>query len=220
MSAVRYGDLLGGFLDAVGIEQAVLLGNSIGGAAAVRLAAAQPVRVRALVLANPGGLDRVDALTGPVTRLMARFFTAGARGARWYPRAFATYYRLVLSHAVAAAQRQRIVASATEVAPVLAQAWRSFGTPDNDVRGLAARITCPVLFAWATGDRINQLRRCRPAIHQFPNARLETFRGGHAAFLEDPDAFVTALDRFLSTLRFAESGTAQAVACRPVEVSA
>ncbi len=72
MSAVRYGDLLGGFLDAVGIEQAVLLGNSIGGAAAVRLAAAQPVRVRALVLANPGGLDRVDALTGPVTRLMAR----------------------------------------------------------------------------------------------------------------------------------------------------
>ena len=172
------------------------------------------------MLANPGGLDRVDALTGPVTRLMARFFSAGARGARWYPRAFAAYYRFVLSQPAAAAQRQRIVASATEVAPLLAQAWRSFGTPDNDVRPLAPGITCPVLFTWATGDRINQLKRCRPAIEQFPNARLETFRGGHAAFLEDPEAFGAALERFLSTLRFAESGTAHARTCRPVEVSA
>lgn len=199
-SAVRYAELLAGFVDAVGIEQAVLLGNSIGGAAAVRYAAAQPARVRGLVLANPGGLDRVDALTGPVTRLMARFFTAGAKGARWYPRAFAAYYRFVLSAPVAAAQRTRIIASSVEVAPVLAQAWRSFGTGDNDVRNLGPRIACPVLFTWATGDRINQLRRCRPAIAQFPSARLETFRGGHAAFLEDPEAFIAAMERFLDTL--------------------
>jgi pimeloyl-ACP methyl ester carboxylesterase len=149
---------------------------------------------------------------------MARFFSAGAHGARWYPLAFAGYYRLVLSQPTAAAQRQRIIAAARELAPVLAQAWRSFGTPDNDVRALAPRVTCPVLFTWAMGDRINQLKRCRPAIQQFPNARLETFRGGHAAFLEDPDAFVAALDRFLSTLCFAESGTGQARVSRPVEV--
>jgi pimeloyl-ACP methyl ester carboxylesterase len=199
-SATRYAEILQGFMESLGIERAVLLGNSIGGAAAIHLAAAQPARVRALVLANPGGLDRFDALTGPMTRLMARFFTAGANGARWYPRAFAVYYRFVLSGRGAAAQRQRISTAAREVAPVLAQAWRSFGRPDADVRGLAPRITCPVLFTWATGDRINQLRRCRPAIRQFPHARLETFRGGHAAFLEDPDAFVAALDRFLTTV--------------------
>ena len=83
---------------------------------------------------------------------------------------------------------------------MLAQAWRSFGSGDNDMRSLAPRVACPVLFTWATGDRINQLRRCRPAIARFPNARLETFRGGHAAFLEDPDAFTAALERFLDTL--------------------
>lgn len=199
-SAVRYAELLAGFVDTVGIKQVVLIGNSIGGAAAVRYAAAQPARVRGLVLANPGGLDRVDALTGPATRLMARFFTAGAQGARWYPRAFAAYYRFVLSAPAARAQRTRIVAASVEVAPVLAQAWRSFGTAENDVRSLGPRITCPVLFTWATGDRINQLRRCRPAIERFPNARMETFRGGHAAFLEDPDAFTAALERFLDTL--------------------
>ncbi len=197
-SAARYADLLAGFLDAVAIEAPVILGNSIGGAAAIRVAARQPGRVRALVLANPGGLDRVDALTRPVTRLMARFFEAGARGARWYPRAFAALYGRVLPQPPAAAQRARIVASAVEVAPVLAQAWRSFGAPDADVRGLAERITCPVLFAWATGDWINQLGRCRPAIQRFPNARLETFRGGHAAFLEDTEAFADSLERFLA----------------------
>jgi 4,5:9,10-diseco-3-hydroxy-5,9,17-trioxoandrosta-1(10),2-diene-4-oate hydrolase len=127
---------------------------------------------------------------------------------------------LVLSQPAAAAQRQRIVAAATEAAPLLAQAWRSFGTPNNDVRALAPHLACPVLFTWAMGDRINRLKRCRPAIQRFPNARVETFRGGHAAFLEDPDAFVAALERFLSTVRFAESGTVHAAASRPVEVSA
>jgi 4,5:9,10-diseco-3-hydroxy-5,9,17-trioxoandrosta-1(10),2-diene-4-oate hydrolase len=208
VSAARYAELLIGFLDAAGIERTVLLGNSIGGAAAIRVAAAHPHRVRALVLCNPGGLDRVDALSGPVTRLMARFFTAGANGAWWYPRAFGLYYRLVLP--AAPAQRARIVAAAREVAPVLAQAWRSFGAPDADIRGLGPQITCPVWFAWARGDRINQLTRCQPAIQRFPNARLDLFDGGHAAFLEAPDAFAQAFEQFVRELPAASVATERA----------
>jgi 4,5:9,10-diseco-3-hydroxy-5,9,17-trioxoandrosta-1(10),2-diene-4-oate hydrolase len=201
-SAARYTDLLMRFLDALAIERAVLLGNSIGGAAAIRCAAAHPERVRGLILANPGGLDRGGArgFARVITALMARFFAAGARGARWYPRAFAAYYRMVLSAPAAAEQRARIVASAVEVASVLAQAWRSFGEPDADIRALAPQVRCPVLFTWATGDRINQLSRCRAAIKQFPQARLETFAGGHAAFLEAPEQFESALTRFLAAL--------------------
>jgi len=202
VSAARYTDLLEGFLSALGIERPVLLGNSIGGAAAIRFASAHPTRVRALVLANPGGLDRGGngALTRLITGLSAGFFAAGARGARWYPRAFAAYYRMILHGPEAAAQRERIVAAAVEVAPVLAQAWRSFGQPDADIRALAARITCPVLFAWAEHDRINRLGRARAAIRRFPDARLETFRGGHAAFLEAPDEFAQSLQRFVDGL--------------------
>ena len=198
-SAPRYAELLNGFLDALGVEPAVVLGTSIGGAAAWRGAPTQPARVRALVLANPGGLDRGGhgLLVRATTGLMARFFAAGARGARWYPRAFASYYRRVLSEPAAAEQRARIVAAAVEIAPILAQAWRSFGAPEADIRPLAPRIACPVLFTWATGDWINQLGRCRTAIRRFPNARVERFRGGHAAFLEAPDAFLQSLERFL-----------------------
>jgi 4,5:9,10-diseco-3-hydroxy-5,9,17-trioxoandrosta-1(10),2-diene-4-oate hydrolase len=198
-SAARYTELLSAFLDALGVEPAVLLGNSIGGAAAMRYAATHPARVRALVLANPGGLDRGGGgvLVGAMTGLMARFFAAGARGARWYPWAFAAYYRRILTGPAAAEQRARIIAAGAEVAPVLAQAWRSFGTPDADIRALAPRVTCPVLFTWATGDWTNQLSRCRAAIARFPRARVETFKGGHAAFLEAPDTFMPALERFL-----------------------
>src|SRR5215468_10075683 len=57
-SAVRYAELLAGLLDTLGLERAVLIGNSIGGAAAIRYAATHPGRVRGLVIENAGGLDR------------------------------------------------------------------------------------------------------------------------------------------------------------------
>src|SRR4051812_13255833 len=46
-TAERYAGLLDGFLAAIGIERAVIVGNSIGGAAAIRFAHAYPDRVRA-----------------------------------------------------------------------------------------------------------------------------------------------------------------------------
>ncbi len=200
-SAARYERLLAGLLDALRVDRAVLLGNSIGGAAALIHGARAPERVAALVLENPGGLDRNDdAIARAALGMMTRFFAAGVRGARWFPMAFALYYRMVLPRAAAAAQRRRIVAAGREVAPVLLDAWRSFGAPEADTRALASSIRCPVLFAWATRDNFVQLRRARPAIAAIADARIVTYRAGHAAHLEDPDAFEADLERFLAAL--------------------
>jgi 4,5:9,10-diseco-3-hydroxy-5,9,17-trioxoandrosta-1(10),2-diene-4-oate hydrolase len=201
-SAARYAELLGGLLDACAVDRAVLLGNSIGGAAAIRFAAAHPERVSALVLENPGGLDpATDALGRTALAAMVAFFAAGARGAFWFPAAFAAYYRLVLQRAPAAAQRQRIVAAAREIAPLLRDAWTGFGMPAANLTALPPTIRCPVLVAWAARDQLVQLRRCRPALARFPDVRLETFPAGHAAHLETPAAFDIVLDRFLKPLR-------------------
>ncbi len=199
-SAARYAALLAGFADALGLRDAVVIGNSIGGGAALRYAGAHPERVRALVLVDSAGLDRVDALARAVCAGMVRFFAAGARGARWFPRWFGRYYRIVLPGEAARAQRERIVAAAYESAPVLVQAWSSFARPDADLRRIARALRCPVLVAWARSDRVIQLRRSRKAIASIPNARLETFPGGHSPFLECPDAFMPVLAGFLASL--------------------
>ncbi|CAM3974065.1 2-hydroxy-6-oxononadienedioate/2-hydroxy-6-oxononatrienedioate hydrolase [compost metagenome] len=47
---------LGGLLDALDIQRCVLIGNSLGGAIAIKLALDQPQRVSRLVLMAPGGL--------------------------------------------------------------------------------------------------------------------------------------------------------------------
>jgi pimeloyl-ACP methyl ester carboxylesterase len=49
---------VGSFLDAVGVESAVIVASSFGGLVALRLALSEPRRVCALVLADSAGLDR------------------------------------------------------------------------------------------------------------------------------------------------------------------
>jgi len=197
-NAARYADLTLRLLDALAIPAATLIGNSIGGAAALRVAAEAPTRVRALVLANPGGLDG-GVLPRLACRMMARFFRAGARGWRLYPPLFARYYRGVLPAAPAAVAQRRIIARARELAPLLAAAWRGFAQPDADLRPRLPSITCPVLFTWATRDRFIRLARNLPAIRRLPHAELVRFDCGHAPQLETPDAFATAVAAFLSS---------------------
>ena len=199
-SSRRYAELCAGFLAAVDAGPVVIVGNSIGGGVAIRHAAAHPGQVRGLVLANPSGLDAFDVVTRVACGLMARFFRAGVRGARWFPAAFAAYYRAVLPLPAAAIQRARIGASAAEIVPILAAAWAGFAAPDADLRKLAPAIACPALFTWAVRDRFIQLRRNLPAIRTVPNWRLVEFQAGHAPQLEVPDAFEAEVETFLVAL--------------------
>ncbi|MGW4327944.1 alpha/beta hydrolase [Nocardia sp. NPDC004573] len=60
-----FGDLaaaIGGLLDALGLGSAHLIGNSYGGAAALRLAMDRPEKVRKLILMGPGGVGTTRAL--------------------------------------------------------------------------------------------------------------------------------------------------------------
>jgi 4,5:9,10-diseco-3-hydroxy-5,9,17-trioxoandrosta-1(10),2-diene-4-oate hydrolase len=199
-SSARYGELLERFIDGLGLDAVTLVGNSIGGAAAIRFAAARPERVRALVVCNPGGLARTGLVKRLFTRTLSRIFAAGARGARWYPWFFRAYTRRVLAAPPAAEQRDRVIAAGREMAPLLAAGWHSFGEPGDDVRPLLARVACPVLVTWSLGDPVNPLRFNRPALRLLPSARLELFRGGHAPFLENPVEFDAAFDSFVKEL--------------------
>ena len=55
-------DAMLGLLDKLGIEKAHVIGNSLGGACALRMALERPDRVSALVLMGPGGIDTSRSL--------------------------------------------------------------------------------------------------------------------------------------------------------------
>jgi len=213
-SAARYAQLLGGALQTLAVDAPIIIGNSIGGAAAVRYASRHPVR--ALVLCDSGGLVAVTPTIARFCGLFSRFFAAGARGAAWYPRAFAWYYRLVLPTPAAAHQRKRIVARARALAPTLRDAWASFGRPDADIRDVAAELDVPIWVAWARRDKVIPLAACRPAIERMRRARIDTFDAGHAAFLEQPDAFAQGFVAFVASLPL----TGPLDACRPTRAIA
>ncbi|HWD29478.1 MAG TPA: alpha/beta hydrolase [Rhizomicrobium sp.] len=196
----HYADLAVKAMDALGIARAILLGNSVGGAAALRIAARHPQRVQALVLCNSGGLAGVTATGRFVIRRLAAFFGAGERRRGWYRWAFGVYYRQVLVRPPSFAQRARIVASAYEIAKPLRQAWESFARPGVDVRALVPRVTCPVWLAWAKDDKIIPWKDSKRAARDFPHARVQLFEGSHAAFLEDPDRFAEAFRLFASSI--------------------
>jgi pimeloyl-ACP methyl ester carboxylesterase len=197
-SAKRYAELAEGVMQRLDLQRPILIGNSIGGAAAIHIASRRPVQ--ALVLCDSGGLL---AVTPAVTRfcgLFERFFRAGERGAWWYGPLFALYYRLVLPAKAARPQRARIVAGARRSAGPLRQAWASFAMPDADIRDIAATLDVPIWVAWARNDRTLPLSRCLPAIRRLKFYRLSTFPGGHCPFLEQPDAFAEEFLSFMNRL--------------------
>ncbi|MGA7071272.1 alpha/beta fold hydrolase [Bradyrhizobium sp.] len=187
VSAARYAELLDRLVPALNLENPVVIGNSIGGAAGLIYASSHPVR--GLVLCNSGGLVEFSPEVARFCRLFARFFAAGERRAFWYGPLFALYYRMVLPTRQAAAQRRRIVAAGYRLAPLLRQGWASFGRPEAYLGPLAESLDVPVWVSWARRDKIIPLDRCRPTIARFRHGRLSTFDAGHSAFLEQPEAF-------------------------------
>lgn len=199
-TAVGFGELLVRMLDELGGEH-VLLGNSVGGFAALYAAAHRPERVAGLVLVSPGGFTPNWIGTTLACRAI------GSR--RLAPGAFRQLPRLYLrgrnSGVTAAIQRADRASRLPQHTEVYASVWRSFTHPDHDARVLAAAVRCPTLLAWGTRDPILPWRldgrRARAAL---PNAETVTFAGaGHQPFIERPGEFLERTAPFLASLRSA-----------------
>jgi 4,5:9,10-diseco-3-hydroxy-5,9,17-trioxoandrosta-1(10),2-diene-4-oate hydrolase len=196
----RYTEILAGFIDALKLDRVVLIGNSIGGSTAMAYAADFPERVAGLILANPGGLITMNALGRRVCGMMAALGRAGKRDAFYFRPVFSMLYRRILQTAASRAQRERIVDAAAECAAIWEQAWLSFRTPAADQTGIGARIRCPVLFTWASGDQIVSFANSKDSIGRFPNHSVAMVDGGHCAFLEEPEKFLAAAEPFLENV--------------------
>lgn len=196
-SADYYASVTQALLAQLGIECCMLVGNSIGGAAALIVAERMPATVKALVLCNPGGIFERSVVTRQAATVFSRVFAQGEKRAAWFKTFFSMYYRLVLKNPVAKTRRNEITALAYECARVNREAWQSFAAPESDLRQRARQLPQPILVAWATQDRVNRLGLNLPTIRTLRHAVLKTYRAGHSAFLECPEQFNQDFNAFV-----------------------
>lgn len=199
-SAIRYAELLGMLLKQLDLRGVVLLGNSIGGAAAIICAARNPDVVRGLVLCNPGGLQPVNWIARTYCRALAYRFSSASEQPEKFVRWFEKYYARILPREAASWRRREIVDAGLQCAPVLAEAWTSFARRDSDLRDLLPDLSIPILFAWGCRDKAVRWKWSKKAALKAPYAKVKLFDAGHSAFLETPEEFDAALTEFLTSL--------------------
>jgi pimeloyl-ACP methyl ester carboxylesterase len=180
------------FLAALDLPPALIVGNSLGGNVAARLAIESPGQVRGLVLVSPGGFTRHTPVTRAFCRLQGSRFALS-------PRAFAGWY---LKHRtpVVRAMLERAATSqaAAESLALSRSVWRGFIEPENDLRARAASITAPTLLVFGARDPVISARRDgRLAVELIPRGKLVVMPSGHAPFAEMPEAFLAEVLPFL-----------------------
>jgi pimeloyl-ACP methyl ester carboxylesterase len=198
--APQFAQVLGEVLTALRADEpgpVVLVGNSVGGYAALAHALREPGRVAGLVLIAPGGFTRLSPLSRAVCRLMG-----APAAARWLlgPLASAYTWRRTPT-ARAALRRAYATARDPERRAVACAVWRSFLDPEHDLRDRVAGLPVPVLLTWGRGDPVLPLLSDgRRAARLLPGARLVRFWCGHEPHAEMPGAWLTAVHAFLATL--------------------
>ncbi|MFE7527294.1 alpha/beta fold hydrolase [Kitasatospora sp. NPDC057542] len=186
-------------VDALGIETADFTGWSGGGRALIEFALAYPERVRTLTLVEPAAywiLDDLGECAPEVARLNQFLHAlAGQDVSEDDLAAFLELAGLVPSKD----QARDHPAWPRWVLHRMALSWSSeqADRPDRDVAELAG-IRCPVLLVHGSATT-GWLKRVVAVLNErLPDTRLLELPGDHACHLENPDAFLAALEQHLA----------------------
>lgn len=187
-------DAVAGLMDALGIERAHFVGNSLGGGAAVRFALNHGKRAGRLVLMGPGGLS-VNLFAPDPTEGVKNLGRFAAHPSRERMEAFLR----IMVHDQALVTDELIderfaAANTPESLAAMRAMGMSFAQPDTYEEGLlwreAHRLRQRVLLVWGREDRVNPLDGALMALKTIPRAQLHVFGGcGHWAQLEKFDEF-------------------------------
>jgi 4,5:9,10-diseco-3-hydroxy-5,9,17-trioxoandrosta-1(10),2-diene-4-oate hydrolase len=201
-------DMIGGLLDEIGVDTAHLIGNSYGGAAALRLALDTPHRVDKLVLMGPGGIGTTRA--APTAGLKSLLSYYGGNGpSRDKLDAFIRTYLVYDGASVpddlvdlryAASIDPEVVANPPLRRPsgpmALRTLWRMDLTRDRRLKHLPT----PTLVLWGRDDKVNRPAGGPMLVNLMPNAELVmTSHTGHWMQWERSELFNRLVADFLST---------------------
>jgi pimeloyl-ACP methyl ester carboxylesterase len=207
ISISNYARTLDSLFDALDVDAAAVVGNSMGGFVGAELAINFPQRVERLVLVSAAGIST--------------YAHPGARRAmpvvRRIDRTIAAYAGWVASKSDTVARRPGLrnatfgfVARHPSRLPaaLVAEQIRGAGKPgfiqafqaniDYDFRDRLGEIACPTLIVWGDSDRVITVRDADAFAKLIPGSRRVVFKDtGHVAMLERPAAFNPLLADFL-----------------------
>lgn len=189
-------------LDELGIEKVHLLGNSLGGGTAMRLALMAPERVGRLVLMGPGGLS-LNLFHADPTEGVKRLMEFGAAPSREALRAFISTMVVDQDLVTDELVEERFAdATAPGAQQAMASMGMSFWNPETAEDGMlwreAHRLRKHTLLTWGREDRVNPLDGAMAALKLIPKAQLHVFpQCGHWAQIEAAEEFREVTTAFL-----------------------
>ena len=202
-----FGDLAGavrGLLDALGIDRAHLVGNSYGGAAALRLTLDRPDRVGRLVLMGPGGIGTTRRPPTPgLKRLLAYYGGEGPTRAKLerFIRDDLVYDGSAVPAEMIEERYQASIAPEVVANPPLRRpaGLRTLLRMDLLRDKRLSRAATPTLVLWGADDKVNRPSGGLLLAERMPRCDLYLVaRTGHWVQWERPDLFNSLTAAFLS----------------------
>lgn len=200
-------EFLTGLMDQLGIEKAVLVGNSQGGAVALSTALEAPERVTALVLADPA----VYTSGGPPTQLAWLWQTPQMRRiGPWVAHRFLGEGNAEQLLALAWHDASKFTDEEREqtrkyfrVRNRDVSLWEyTVANEPSDLAGRVGQIDLPVLVIAGDDDRIVPTEEHIRLSREIPGAQLVIIKeSGHLPQEEQPEEFLDAISSFLQALQ-------------------
>jgi len=196
------------FVDALNMGRPTLVGNSLGGLIALRLALSEPARVRALILVDGAGLGSAvnplfTSVNVPLLGEAAMPFWRTPVGA--YQRAWGRT-ALLFAHPPGSVPREWLaeqcrLAQSPGYLEAHLSVLRAVVSPLGQREVLVDRLPSlevPTLVVWGERDRVFPQSQARGAAGRFQEGSLAIIPDcGHMPHVECPDRFLGALEGFL-----------------------
>jgi pimeloyl-ACP methyl ester carboxylesterase len=204
ISIERYGRLLHGFCEALGVRDCAVVGNSMGGFISAEAASAEPGRFEKLVLVSAAGVSHVRMRRQPA-ETAARMATAAAplllklqeRGMR-RPRIRQVIFKGLFQHPEAL-RRELLLEQFQNGAgrPGFLPALQ--GLVGYDILDQLTEVEVPTLIVWGRNDRVVPPQDAVGYGQRLRNSQTVIFDDtGHLPQLERPVRFNRLLEAFLA----------------------
>ncbi|MCI3270772.1 MULTISPECIES: alpha/beta fold hydrolase [Streptomyces] len=200
-------DSIRGVLDQLGLEKAHFVGNSYGGACALRLALDTPERVDRMVLMGPGGIGTTRALPTPGLNSLLNYY-GGDGPSRLklekFIRNYLVFNAAQVPDSVIDARYEASIDPEVVAAPPLRRpkdlrtVWKMDFTRDKRL----SRLPVPTLVLWGAADQVNRPSGGRMLADRMPNCDLyEVANTGHWVQWERAELFNQLCADFLAGRR-------------------